>query len=264
MNSGKKRKSVNQGIVGGWPTLNFGEVFHVGSLNPQLKGATHNATSLEGNGLSVSLHPDAWRQIARLGGAPVWALKASQGSAFLNARAMSQPAWQTVMDWALTQGLVEPTQLIEVSWYDEDAGGRISMQFDVQKADAENDARAEFEEHEDLTPEVSKADALRATDALNSRIEFAVDIGMVKDMALTCYVEDVLHGLHGLQGVWWDDVLDVHSYSAPRGVIHHQAIDGWSRNTIQSDLPSRAQLKRISPNSLSASRLQPGDSHNEF
>src|SRR3989344_1364510 len=43
-----------------WPLSASPSVVHVGYFDSSLKGATHNSTSLEGNGLSVSSCPDAW------------------------------------------------------------------------------------------------------------------------------------------------------------------------------------------------------------
>ena len=38
------------------------------------------------------------------------------------------------------------------------------------------------------------------------------------------YVEDVLD----LDGVWWQDKLDVFKYSAPRGVINRHKLKDWT------------------------------------
>lgn len=45
-------------------------VYHVGSLDPADKGC--HGESYEGDGLSMSVHPEAWIAIARLGGLPTW------------------------------------------------------------------------------------------------------------------------------------------------------------------------------------------------
>ncbi|WP_408903414.1 hypothetical protein [Methylobacterium radiotolerans] len=51
----------------GVPIIELGRVHHVGSLDPARWGSLHRS-SQEGPCLSVSLCPDAWTGIARLGG----------------------------------------------------------------------------------------------------------------------------------------------------------------------------------------------------
>lgn len=225
----------------------FDQVFHVGTLESLQKGLTHNRCSLEGNGLSVSVEPAAWQKIARLGGQPIWELQAPSqtqqhgaglgAGLFLDIYELKSEHWAEVMDWALKNDLVERALLLEVSWLNEDNLREYTL-FDgtdpkgVRNAQEEVDARQE--EDDTSEPRLEKRDDFKATAALNSRIGFEVDIFLVKDMAMTLYVEDVLHAAHGIQGCWWDDELDVYSYSAPRGVIHLKALQGWAREEVRS------------------------------
>ena len=48
------------------------------------------------------------------------------------------------------------------------------------------------------------------------------------DYAATAYAEDVLD----LDGVWWNDELDVSAYSAPRGVIFASKMGAWTATRI--------------------------------
>lgn len=55
------------------PLTRIDAVAHVGTLDVTDRGVA-NRTSLEAFCLSVSVDPDAWRGIARCGGAPAWTL----------------------------------------------------------------------------------------------------------------------------------------------------------------------------------------------
>lgn len=225
-----------------WPTLAFDEVFHVGSMRPEMKGRTHNATSQEGNGLSVSRDPQAWTEIAKLGGEPTWSLKPAPGNQrcadFLDAHALTPQEWAVVTDWAQSVQLLQPARLVEISWLDEEADARRSMVFDL---DDPRDAQAAQQEHESLIEgaedesDVQRIEfaGWRATPALNARMGFAVPLGLQNDLALTAYVEDVLFDAHGIHGVWWLDEVDVQALSAPRGVIHRKALSHWQATVVQ-------------------------------
>jgi len=68
------------------PTILFQKLYHVGDLqgNPQENG------DLEGPFLSVSEHPEAWREIARLGNSPTWEITSSQNLGLIDARNQGQ------------------------------------------------------------------------------------------------------------------------------------------------------------------------------
>jgi hypothetical protein len=210
-------------------------------MDPSHKYATHNSTSLEGAGLSVSLHPEEWRQIAKLGGNPTWSLRMAGGmdAEFLDVHSLSDQHWVAVMDWACRHGFATKTQVIRVGWYDSEVDDFCAFTYPtsdpakVAEAKAEYEALKEFDD--DATYEV--VDGFEATQALNERIGFAVESSLVSDMALTLYVESVLATSDGIQGLWWSDELDVHAYSAPRGVISLNALDQWEWEIVGDPVP---------------------------
>ena len=53
----------------GFAFKSFAKLWHVGSMNPRIK----RPGSYEGAGLSVSVHPEDWQQIAEIGG-DLWEL----------------------------------------------------------------------------------------------------------------------------------------------------------------------------------------------
>lgn len=228
-----------------WPTVDLRSVFHIGSLDPSKKGQTHNSTSLEGNGLSVSLDPEAWRHIASLGGEQTWMLTQEKSARFLDAVQMSQEHWEEVMDWARRADLAEPTEIIEVSWFDDEAQSRVTCEYDTADVKSHEAALMEMHEHQDMAARMRNFSGFRSTPALDQRIGFLVDVALVKDMVLTLYVEDVLYPMQRVQGVWWHAQLDIHALSASRGVIHPQALAGWARELV--DEPLHRQTESASP-----------------
>lgn len=221
------------------PIISLPALFHIGQMNPSLKGSTHNKTSLEGNGLSVSLDPDAWRTIAKLGGNPVWELACKGECNFVDRHAMESMHWAVIEKWALDQGLIESTEVIEVSWYDDEMEGRCAMQFDASKPTQVESAKSEFEHRveweSDSEPKLERIPAWKATFKMNERMGFAVSVDQTMDMALTFFVEDHFSKM-GLNGVWWNDDFDVHNYSAPRGVIHRMALRQWGAEVVESPI----------------------------
>ena len=222
-----------------WPTYRPQAVHHVGSLVAADKGREWSS-SLEGNGLSVSEHPDEWRAIARLGDAPQWSLTTNDQAAFLDARALTQAQWAEVMDWGLAQGLVQPIKVARVSWIDiEDETDRYQdFNLGPNGDDLEALEQSRLELHDlaacGCQPKVECLDAWAAQPALSERIGFKVVDDLCRDLVLTVFVEDELFEKHGLQGVWWRDQLAPASYSAPRGVIHLKALPAWGGEVVRS------------------------------
>ena len=101
----------------GLPIIELLTVHHIGSFDPRDKGG--RGESYEGVGLSVSLHPDAWMAIARLGGLPEWSLTAPDGGGrFLDVHALTVPQRGEIESWAQATDLTRNEPRWEVSWVD--------------------------------------------------------------------------------------------------------------------------------------------------
>jgi len=201
--------------VNGFPSLNIAEVYHVGFMDPQHK----RRGSLEGSGLSVSLHPEAWTKIAKLGGRPTQALTNPKGT-FLNYHALTDEQKKAILSWGEQNRYVSGATTYRVSWYDDEADGTVfSIMHDREKAEAEA---------EDMEDSVVKElpGSYVATPLMQQRVHGSADPSLVLDLLSTIFVEDVL----GWDGVWWKDTLDPASLSAPRGVIVPNAISRWQRS----------------------------------
>lgn len=191
------------------PTRTFEVLYHVGSLDPADKGAV--SQSLEGDGLSVSLHPEEWARIARLGDSPTWALT-KPGNRLVDYWAISAEQRAAVMAWAEASGLAVAAKLWSLSYrYGEDDEPAVSLY------ESEAEARDEhgFLLEEDASSALSCVDGWLATDALRARVRHSCSPGIVEDFAVVAYAVDVA----GADGVWWADRYDPAELSCPRGVL---------------------------------------------
>lgn len=213
-----------------WPVIRFEQLWHVGTMDQDMKGRTHNATSLEGSGLSVSCDPDAWIRIAKLGGNPVWELRVDglgQPGCFVDTHSLDDAHLEVVQDWAQHTGLLEPCTLIVVSWYDSETDGTVEMVFDSSIEQERNRAQEELRSIGDEDATLTHRISWRASEKLNERTGFKIDLGNALDMALAAYIED--NDRQGIfSGLWWEETLDVANFSAPRGVILKDRVDAWS------------------------------------
>lgn len=202
------------------PVRLLNEVMHVGTLDARRKGI--QGASLEGNGLSVSIHPAAWVKIARLGGLPWWKAKRKEGvGKFLDIRRIDNNLRHAMVTWGITHAYVTESPVYAVQWYDDEDGFNVEMQFDCKaKAIAELDFHQESGE---TSAVLIERVGLKASLALEQRIGFTITSALAFDMLATIYAEDVLK----LDGVWWSDKLAPNILSAPRGVLNLTSIPNW-------------------------------------
>lgn len=196
------------------PCRGFDQLWHLGSLRKADKG--HG--SYEGAGLSVCRHPDAWRAIAKLGGQPLWKLT-RPGNRFLLAHKLTRPMRSQIEAWGLTEDLVRPEQYFRAHFYDEETE-RWSYFICASRAEA----KRELEIYE--RGRISETTGLAASPRLRRRTRNEGDPVGLYDLLLTVYADDVLK----LDGVWWQDRLDVWALSAPRGVIFPRRLRSWTKS----------------------------------
>lgn len=191
-----------------------------------LRGGSPASTSFEGVGLSVSVHPDAWSSIARLG-TTVFSLERTDGEVgrfALHGKAASSAAAR----WSLEEGWAALATAWEVSYCDDESGDRRS--FICTSAD---DAAAEADGLEGQEPEIAEVETLTASARMEARWH-SYFAGADRSMPLSPYlVETEVVNLWvaavrpDLDGVWWNDRFDPASLSAPRGVILPHAAPRW-------------------------------------
>ena len=201
------------------PTRSFAKLFHVGTMN----AADKRRGSYEGAGLSVSLHPHEWMEIARIGGA-IWQ-GVRPGNRFLEFYRLSKPHKATIGDWAVTHGLALRTTVWRVFFYDEEAEERRFFDFTDK-----NEAQEEADNTDDASIKEIPG-SLMGTPAMHHRMmQDRPDLADSVEHAAIAYAEDVLK----IDGVWFNERLDPESLSAPRGVIVPSMIPHWRFSKISA------------------------------
>lgn len=215
-------------VLSSLPVTRRGTVYHVGDLATP---PSRRPLSYEGTGLSVSVHPEAWRRIAKLAG-DVWALARPEGRGtfvdFYRLRARHKAALTAE---AAARGLVEPCRVYVVTCMDEE-GEECRIVFGPEERDR---ARAEAESFGEPGDDagVTEEDGYRALPPLLGLWEDhfgnrQIPACLVLEFAWTV----VLEGVGRYDGVWWGDRLDVPGLSAPRGVIFQSRLASWTRKRM--------------------------------
>lgn len=209
-------KMVNTFDDGPVPTVSFtdGALFHVGTMNAHDK----RGNSHEGDGLSVTTHPQEWAQITSLRGC-TWRLS-RDGNQFVDAHALTDVARQQIFDWAVVYGWVTYMSMWEATYNDDELGGAVTTLFTSHQ-----EAVNEFEGWDDNEWAVVEHVRPVPTSALTSRMLWTGDASMfAADWALIAWVEDAT----AFDGVWFADRVDPLSFSSPRGVICRSRVGVWT------------------------------------
>lgn len=199
----------------GLPKKIIRKVYHVGDMDVTKK----SDFSLEGEGLSVSLHPEEWRRIAKLSIKTTYMLVKEDGS-FIDFWRLGQEHKDEVYEWGLKEGLVTKGMVFRVTFTNE-YGEDEYMEFsDVDEAESEK---------EDSDGEMTIYETYVPTSELGKRTrQKKVDLVNTFDLLLTVYVSENTD----YDGVWWSDKLDPMNYSAPRGVIFSHKLKDWKVTSL--------------------------------
>lgn len=208
-------KTQVQSLLEHLPTTEQEEVTHIGFLeNPsQING------DLEGPLLSVSVHPEDWEAIARLGGCPWWEITSPNGILFLD-MVQKCPGWEKLENWGTKTGIV-----LQETWWqvptpvgEDDEVGYFLFK---EKTEAK-------ENEEPECGKISPKKVLVGTPGLvafwqQRRIKPIKEASpwQTRDM-LACYLlESAIHNRidETPDGLWWNETHDPGALSSPRGGI---------------------------------------------
>lgn len=202
--------SVEIPILAGKPvkTISFPHLYHVGVLDSNFK----KGQSYEGSGLSVSLHPDDWRKIARLAGNTHVLTRSS--NRFLHYHQLSHSQREEIMSWGIQKGYVTPVEAYEIRRWDDEWEQDLILTVDSYEE--------ALEEAGDDPSIITKIQSYAATQTFpdNTVKEKSTH---VEDILATVWVREATN----LDGVWWEDDYDPSKLSAPRGVIVDSSLQGW-------------------------------------
>lgn len=192
------------------PVVTKTDLSHVGTLEASAK----KSFSYEGQGLSVSEHPEDWQRIARLGGDTHWF--SNQEARLLDFHELSNEQRADIYAYAEQRGWVEPAEVYIVTRYDDEFDEEMEMRF-LNREEAEGEA-GEWDDEDSVRVEQSYvyADMPDST----ARPGEVASLGVLAASWVGEQRPD-------LDGVWWEDDLDPSKLSAPRGVIVPQRIEAW-------------------------------------
>ena len=226
------------------PLIDLPTVVHIGTLVEADRGRQY-PNSMEGSGLSVSLCPNAWAQIAHLGGDPNELH--CDGARFVDLHGIKKSTMADISAWAETAGLIESRTIFRGYFYDSEQE-RWSSSIFASRDKAEQEVLFDFnmdagDSLEDIVLErrlprgvrslvVKETAGMLTRQGLDRTNGFGEDVD-ASDFAVAFFAEDVLASIDpSIVGVWWRERLDVLDLSAPRGAIFSGAVGSFSKKRL--------------------------------
>lgn len=218
------------------PLLNIPVVYHIGTLNKANKASFHKK-SQEGEGLSVSLCPNAWQEITHLPG-NLYSLE-FESAQYIDYKALEHETKFAIIQWAVNNDFAEWKTVWQIWSYDDESDEWKYMEFnDYRKAlleidiDVNGDIEGQIAELDD---EFNMQDSPKGTILTENKIlsittkGHSVYSGFVEgdndDMSVIIWLKEVLSlDYPDIVGVWWNENYDPLCWSAPRGVILHDRL----------------------------------------
>lgn len=237
------------------PVIRLSKVFHVGTLNPVNLGANSGNSSQEGACLSVSLCPNAWSAIAKLGG-QAHELRKEDGS-FLDVTALlgDESAKAELVTWGIGQGYVRLRKLWR-SWSHDSEADEWRYMLCKTRSDALEEARGHDDEEYPSVEDVPAPEGRKGVEPIT------VPVGTPKLRKLTGYglrldddASDALAVAFAmaavpaqaeieLDGVWWCEHYDPSVLSAPRGGIFPDRVKFWGAQSVDlKDVDDELELE---------------------
>lgn len=190
--------------------LNLSQVSHVGTFNQAHK----KSYSYEGDGLSVSLHPDEWRRIARIGGETH--LLTKDGAQFADFHSMDLDSLDV---WGVENQLIEQATFFRITYFDDEMGSDVYTDY-VDPVEAQE----ELDCMEDPALSVEEVKGYNPTAKMHSEMGVNTDHSEYQKHLFGLYIQQ---NFPELDGVWFADTLDVLAYSAPAGMIFTNKLTQW-------------------------------------
>lgn len=195
-------------------TISFPVLYHVGSMDSAKKGRG----SYEGAGLSVSLHPATWCEIAPLGERLFKLTK--DNNQFLDYHDLGDEGYRTMVAWGIAHGYIEDSVVFRVPVYDSESDEWRYMTL-LTREEAEYE-KAEWDD-DGNEPRIEEVHSQIGTAKLRDQCrQIKIDLDPHQLLA-TIWADAAL----GLDGVWFADNLDPLNLSAPRGVIFIDRLAEW-------------------------------------
>jgi hypothetical protein len=192
-----------------YPLISFKALYHVGTLN-----IAKRQDGFEGNNLSVSTVPDSWRKINKgATGGDVWELT-KKNNKFLDYHNLTKAQWNQINKWGIKNDYLIPAIVYRVWTTNEEGEERYSDYYTKEKA--------KDEAYDESNIEIIKK-SLKATPKMQQRIG-NTDVSLITVL----FAEEILN----IDGVYWTDVHDISSLSAPRGTILNTKLNTWNKKNL--------------------------------
>jgi GNAT superfamily N-acetyltransferase len=209
-----------------FPTRSFKKLWHVGTMDITKK----RKGSHEGDGLSVSPNPEAWEQINPFTGGDHWELT-KPGNLFLDFYRMNKAHKQELTEWGVRQGYVEAAGTWKYCYYDDEMEDTVCSEYPTLEQALSESGYDSLEEAKAEGIEITQdSEGLIPTQKFNTRMGENVEQAFTLDFLAMVYAEDMLK----IDGVWWNETLDVSRYSAPRAVIFNAKIPSWKATKVKT------------------------------
>lgn len=188
-------------------TKTFKKLYHQGSLNINDK----KNYNLEGNhGLSVCNIPNVWNKITPLSSSKEFVLTKSNNS-FLDFHELNNEELDIIYNWGIENDYLKETNIYVASYYDEDMDQEMEITFY-----SKNEALEEYEDSD-----IKQKKGYVATEKFSKFNGYSNKDNI--DLIVVPFVKENTD----LDGVFWNDTLDISRYSAPRLIIIEEKLNSW-------------------------------------
>lgn len=223
------------------PLIPMREVWHVGTLDPELRGSQH-PVSYEGAGLSVSNCPAAWRSMASLDG-PTLRL-GRPGALWLDLGAMTPEAREAAVAHAVEAGLAEETPVWRAWYWEGGTDEWLSRPFRSESSAVEWTVRTSDSE---AWPRPGTIEGHLAALPANAPpppcpglveavvLPLLTEAGDATEILAAFWAEDVLRPAEpDIVGTWWRSRFEPRSDVAPRGAVLPCAVGEFAATRVRS------------------------------
>ena len=195
-------------------------IYHIGTMNIKDRSSRE---SHEGKSLSVSTEPNAWAKINKgFTGGDLWLLN-KKNNKFVDMVKIDNDIWDQLYSWGEQSGYFKQQTMYKYCYYDDEMDDTLCQEFDTYE-----EALAEVIDDDE------KDNIEKVSGAYIPTEKFKKETGTVfhKDLIVAIYC---INKNINVDGLWWDEKLDILRYSAPRGNIFDHIVHTWNIKKVNEE-----------------------------